>query len=91
MRMFSNITRNMNIFDTEREQQDEYLGTGGDLTITTSSHKEPILDNFFKAVTELGYDFRNIYGAFQDSGLSTNGLRFCTLFYLLEQLRCHTG
>ena len=42
-----------------------------------------------QAITELGYDVRNIYRAFQDSGFSksqvttTNGSRFCTFNFIL--------
>ena len=86
----------MNIFDTESEQQDEYLGTGGDITITTSSHQSLI---FFKLlpswvmILETFMEFFKIL-AFLRPQLQLQMARDCvllTFFYLLEQLGCHTG
>ena len=57
-------------FDSEVENKDEYHGIGGDLTVTTSNHKEPIIESFLKAGQEMGYDVGDINGAFQDSGFT---------------------
>ena len=57
-------------FDSEVENKETYHGTGGDLTVTTSNHREPIIDTFLQAGRELGYEVGDINGDFQDAGFS---------------------
>jgi len=57
-------------FDSEVENKETYHNIGGDLTVTTNNHREPIIDTFLEAGRELGYDVGDINGEFQDSGFS---------------------
>ena len=57
-------------FDSDVDKKDVHHNTGGDLTVTTNNHREPIIETFLEAGRELGYDTGDINGEFQDSGFS---------------------
>ena len=78
-------------FDSDVENKDQFHNVGGDLTVTTRNHREPIVETFLNAGKELGYDVGDINGAFQDSGFSnsqvtmTNGFRSGTFKAFAEK------
>eukprot|EP00092_Neocalanus_flemingeri_P060604 GFUD01072680.1.p1 GENE.GFUD01072680.1~~GFUD01072680.1.p1 ORF type:complete len:254 (-),score=51.34 GFUD01072680.1:335-1036(-) len=59
-------------FDSDVENKYLYHNEGGNLTVTTSNHKEPIIDTFLNAGKELGYEVGDINGVLQDSGFSVS-------------------
>ena len=59
-------------FDSGVKNIKTFHGSGGDLTVTTNNHREPIIDTFLQAGKELGYDVGDINGEFQDAGFSAS-------------------
>ena len=81
-------------FDSEVENKEEYHNIGGALTVTTSNHREPIIESFLNAGKEMGYDVGDINGAFQEAGFTksqvtmTKGFRSVTFKAFADPQQC---